>query len=220
VSASIFLSRPADPSSYSLILGRPPSIGDAYCDAGEPSNVEFADIEPGQPIVSKPLSEPTSATFIILRKRFAKIVGKITHHFQKLHEPARFEDVEFLDKELRNFINDLPPHYRLEDADKSLDASQPYIPIHRYYLSTEILFIIITLHRPWLLRRLRSDRFAMSRRACFDAAKMDFRIVGPLQCRRASLTALQRQQFRKEHPGVHNPYFGGQFREFVSPLRV
>ncbi|KAJ9094690.1 hypothetical protein QFC21_005847 [Naganishia friedmannii] len=184
---------------YSLILGRPPSIGDAYCDAGEPSNVEFADLEPGQSIVSKPLSEPTSSTFVILRKRFAKIVGKITHHFQKLHEPARFEDVEFLDKELRNFINDLPPHYRMEDADKSLDAAQPYIPIHRYYLSTEILFIVITLHRPWLLRRLRSDRFAMSRRACFDAAKMDFRI---------------RQQFRTEHPGVHNAYFGGQFREF------
>ncbi|KAJ9115857.1 hypothetical protein QFC22_004999 [Naganishia vaughanmartiniae] len=189
--------------NYSLILGRPPSIGDAYCDAGEPSNVEFADLEPGQPIVSKPLSEPTSSTFVILRKRFAKIVGKITHHFQKLHEPARFEDVEFLDKELRNFISDLPPHYRMEDADKSLDAAQPYIPIHRYYLSTEILFIVITLHRPWLLRRLRSDRFAMSRRACFDAAKMDFRI---------------RQQFRNEHPGVHNAYFGGQFREFNAAM--
>ncbi|KAJ9108542.1 hypothetical protein QFC19_002258 [Naganishia cerealis] len=189
--------------NYSLILGRPPSIGDAYCDAGEPSNVEFADTEPGQPIISKPLSEPTSSTFIILRKRFAKIVGKITHHFQKLHEPARFEDVEFLDKELRNFINDLPPHYRMEDADKSLDAERPYIPIHRYYLSTEILFIVITLHRPWLLRRLRSDRFAMSRRACFDAAKMDFRI---------------RQQFRNEHPGVHNAYFGGQFREFNAAM--
>lgn len=177
-------------SSYSLILGRPPSIGDAYCDAGDPCNVEFADVQPGQPIISKPLSEPTSSTFVILRKRFAKIVGKITHHFQKLHEPARFEDVEFLDKELRNFINELPPHYRMEDADKSLDAAQPYIPIHRYYLSTEILFIVITLHRPWLLRRLRSDRFAMSRRACFDAAKMDFRIVSMMLDVRASLTGL------------------------------
>lgn len=176
--------------SYSLILGRPPSIGDAYCDAGDPCNVEFADIQPGQPIISKPLSEPTSSTFVILRKRFAKIVGKITHHFQKLHEPARFEDVEFLDKELRNFISELPPHYRMEDADKSLDAAQPYIPIHRYYLSTEILFIVITLHRPWLLRRLRSDRFAMSRRACFDAAKMDFRIVSMTLEAGAWLTGL------------------------------
>jgi hypothetical protein len=26
----------------------------------------------------------------------------------------------------------------MEDADKSLDAERVYIPIHRYYLSTEI----------------------------------------------------------------------------------
>ena len=35
-----------------------------------------------------------------------------------------------------------------------------------------------TAQRPWLLRRLRSDKFALSRRACFEAAKADFRIVG------------------------------------------
>lgn len=137
---------------------------------------------------------------MILRKRFAKIVGKITHHFQKLHEPARFEDVEFLDKELRNFISELPPHYRMEDADKSLDSAQPYIPIHRYYLSTEILFIVITLHRPWLLRRLRSDRFAMSRRACFDAAKMDFRIVSMMRWARALLTRFSANNSAKSTP--------------------
>lgn len=96
-------------TSYSLILGRPPSISDSYCDAQDPSNVELDDIIPGKPIVSKPLSEPTSATFLILRKRFAKITGKITHHFQQLHEPAKYEDVQALDKELRQFVDDLPP---------------------------------------------------------------------------------------------------------------
>lgn len=145
-------------SSWSLNLGRPPSIDDAYCDAQEPSNVEWSELTSGQPIVSRPLTEPTTATFIILRKRFAKIVGKIVHHFQKLHEPAKFEDVEALDKEIRQFIEDLPPvgqvshheritllntrllkqHFRMEDADKSLDAERVYIPLHRYYLSTEI----------------------------------------------------------------------------------
>lgn len=131
----------------------------------------------------------------------------------------------------------------MENADKSLDhhPEHGYIPIHRYYLSTEIrkstslltnstpsadratntVFIIITLHRPWLLRRLKSDKFALSRRACYDAAKMDFRIVS--LCIRAltyllacSNFARQRQAFRAEHPGVHNAYVGGQFREFVS----
>lgn len=59
--------------------------------------------------MSKPLDVPTSATFLLLRKRFAKITGRITHHFQKLHEPASFEDVQRLDKEILQFIEDLPP---------------------------------------------------------------------------------------------------------------
>jgi hypothetical protein len=42
------------------------------------------------------------------------------------------------------------------------------------------VFIIITLHRPWLLRKLKSNKYALSRKACFDAAKMDFRIVSPV----------------------------------------
>jgi hypothetical protein len=168
-------------------------------------NVEFAKVTARQKLVPKPLSEPTSSTFIILRRRFAKIVGDITYLFNKLHEHAKIEEVEQLDKDLRNFIQDLPPHFRMENADKSLDyhPDHSYIPIHRFYLLTEILFIIITLHRPWLLRKLKSDKILLSRRACFDAAKMDFRI---------------RQAFRADHPGVHNAYVGGQFREFNAGM--
>jgi hypothetical protein len=95
--------------SYSLILGRPPSIIDAYCDTKEPMNLEFSKVVAGQTLVAKPFNEPTSSTFIILRKRFAKIVADITYLFNKLHEPARFEEVETLDKQLRDFVDHLPP---------------------------------------------------------------------------------------------------------------
>jgi len=95
--------------SYSLILGRPPSIIDAYCDTKEPMNLEFSKVVAGQTLVAKPFHEPTSSTFIILRKRFAKIVADITYLFNKLHEPARFEEVEALDKQLRDFVDHLPP---------------------------------------------------------------------------------------------------------------
>ncbi len=94
---------------YSLILGRPPSIIDAYCDAREPSNIEFSELRLDRPAVSKPLSEPTSATYLILRKRFSTITGKITHHFQKLNEPATYADVQQLDDEILNYVDELPP---------------------------------------------------------------------------------------------------------------
>lgn len=70
-----------------------------------------------------------------------------------------------------------------------------FLPIHRYYIQTEILHFTIILHvsykktcrlmktlivamqRPWLLRRLKSSRYNLSRTACFDAAITDYKIV-------------------------------------------
>jgi hypothetical protein len=77
----------------------------------------------GYPI-SRPLSQPTSATFLILRKHLAKIVGKVVHHFQKLDEPAQYSDVEKLQQDLDRFVEELPPHFRMYDPDKSLDSSE------------------------------------------------------------------------------------------------
>lgn len=70
---------------------------------------------------ARPLSEPTTATFLILRTQLAKIVGRIVHHFQKLDEPAQYSDVEKLQRELEAFVEHLPPHFRMHNPDKSLD---------------------------------------------------------------------------------------------------
>lgn len=94
---------------------------------------------------------------------------------------------------------------RMTHPDKSLDGMlASFLPMHRFYLHTEILFVRITLHvsrvaarpstrvavlttdvrscgrnsqRPWLLRKLKSDKFLVSRNACFESAKNDFVIV-------------------------------------------
>lgn len=168
-------------------------------------NLEFEETSPGRRLVAKPFTEPTTSTFLILRKRFAKIVGELTYLFNKLHEPARFEEVEALDRDIRQYIQDLPPHFRYDHPDTSLDElpQYSYVPVQRFYLATEIFYILITLHRPWLLRKLKSNKYALSRKASFEAAKMDFRI---------------RQAFRAKHPGVTNSYVGGQYREFNAAM--
>ena len=73
---------------------------------------------------SLPLSEPTTATFLILRKSSSRIIGRIVHHFQKLDEPAQYSDVEALQAELDHFTENLPPHFRMYEPDKSLDQSE------------------------------------------------------------------------------------------------
>ncbi|KAL0242193.1 hypothetical protein I308_105822 [Cryptococcus tetragattii IND107] len=188
---------------YSLVLGRPPSISDSYTDTQAPSNIDLAEYNPALGLPpAKPFHEPTPALFLILRKKLAVVIGKIVHHFQKLNEPAQYSDVEKLQQELDLFVEQLPPHFRMHDPDKSLDNVHFWLPVHRFMLLTEVLVTTIILHRPWLLRKLSSNRYAASRTACFEAAKLDFQI---------------RQDFQRV-PDFKLFTITGQFRMFNSAM--
>ncbi|KAF9268017.1 hypothetical protein L218DRAFT_954410 [Marasmius fiardii PR-910] len=156
--------------SYALVLGRPTSVQDDYVSTLPPSNLD--DESPDQPASS--LSSPTPMTFCILRHQLAVIIGRIVHHFQKVR-PSHYSEVAMLDDELIKFMTNLPPHYSLE-PDTSLDEKYPFIPVHRHLLITETLFVRTSLHRPYILRRLSSDRYARSRNACFESAMTDFQV--------------------------------------------
>ncbi|KAI0081762.1 hypothetical protein K474DRAFT_1587184 [Panus rudis PR-1116 ss-1] len=159
--------------AYALVLGRPCAINDEYTSARPPSNVEFD--ESGQLGNPLPLTTPTKMTYIVLRHALAAIMGRIVHHFQRVNTHSHYSDVLALDDELLRFVQSLPPHYSM-DPDRSLDQTFPYIPAHRFLLVTEVLYVRCTLHRPYLLRRLDTDRYLRSRNACFECALTDFRI--------------------------------------------
>jgi hypothetical protein len=91
-----------------------------------------------------------------------------------------YDDVLAFDAQLNQLRKDLPPQFRMNNPDKSQDKGEwapPgvmvlmcytdvwYLPIHRYYIQTEILHFTIILHRPWFLRELKSDRYNVSREA-------------------------------------------------------
>lgn len=114
-------------------------------------------------------------TFAILRHKLAGIIGRIVHHFQQVRQHSHYSDVLAMDDDVLKFLDNLPPHFSL-NFDTSLDESLPYLPAHRFLLLTEVFFIRISLHRPYLLRRLDSDRYSRSRRACFVSAIKDFEI--------------------------------------------
>ncbi|WVQ94574.1 hypothetical protein IAU59_001654 [Kwoniella sp. CBS 9459] len=189
---------------YSLVLGRPPSISDSYTDTQPPSNIDLCEYNPALGLPPpRPYTEPTPALFLILRKKLAGIMGKIVHHFQKLNEPAQYSDVENLQHEIEAFVDQLPPHFRMHDPDKTLDSIHFWLPVHRLMLLTEVLVTTIILHRPWLLRKLSSNRYSASRTACFEAAKLDFQI---------------RQDFQREVSDFRLFAITGQFKMFNSAM--
>lgn len=160
--------------SYALVLGRPNAIQDDYTSTLAPLNIDDLN-DPEQLRHPRPLSIPTHMTFVILRHSLANIIGRMVHHFQQVKTPSHYSEVLALDDDLMRFVNNLPPHYSF-DPDTSLDASQQFVPVHRFLLITEVLFIRISLHRPYILRRLPSDRYLRSRIACFESAIKDSQV--------------------------------------------
>ena len=141
-------------------------------------------------------------TFVILRHQLAAIIGRMVHHFQQVREKSHYSEVVALDDELLRFVARLPPHFALQ-PDQSLDEASKFIPIHRFLLITEILFVRISLHRPYLLRRLNSDRYLRSRMACFESAMKDFEV---------------RQAFREVMPKETRESLGNAYREFQTAM--
>ena len=141
-------------------------------------------------------------TFVILRHQLASMIGRMVHHFQKVNSPSHYSDVHALDDELLKFVSTLPPHFALE-PDTSLDEKMQFLPVHRFLLTTEILFVRISLHRPYLLRKLSSDRYLRSRIACFESAIRDFEV---------------RKAFREKMPKETRESLHNAYREFQTAM--
>ncbi|KAH8113278.1 fungal-specific transcription factor domain-containing protein [Phellopilus nigrolimitatus] len=188
--------------SYSMVLGRPYAIQDEYTTTLPPLNVEDLDnLTPSTLVVP---SAPTRMSFVILRHGLAYLIGKMVHYFQRVRIQNHYSEVLALDDDLQKFIDNLPPHFSF-NPDTSLDNMEKYsyIPLHRYLLTTEILFVRISLHRPFILRRLDSDRHARSRRAAFTAALKDFEV---------------RQAYRHTQTTEVLHMVGNAYREFQTAM--
>lgn len=183
------------------MLGRPNAIQDDYTCTLPPLNVDD-DFSPGTIRNPPPLTSPTIMTFVILRHQLASIIGRMVHHFQKVNTPSHYSDVLALDEDLLRFVSTLPPHFSFE-PDTSLDENMRFIPVHRFLLITEILFVRISLHRPYLLRKLSSDRYLRSRIACFESAIKDFEV---------------RRAFREKVPKETRESLHNAYREFQTAM--
>ncbi|KAL1413444.1 hypothetical protein Q8F55_001211 [Vanrija albida] len=191
-------------ATFSCLLNRPPSIDPMFSDTKPPSNIDLkALVGAGSLVEGKPMSETTDATYLILRKRLAVIVTQIVRNFQRVDRDPTYDEVLALDAQLTQLRNDLPPQFRMNDTDKSKDKDIWYLPIHRYYIQTEILHFTIILHRPWFLRDLKSDRYEHSRRACAEATRTDF---------------WKRSHFRDDVPDFFETLRGGSLRQFMPAM--
>ena len=166
-------------SSVSLFLGRPLAIQDNHFTTHEPANI--ADDQLGAFFdLPKPFDHPTKSTFLILHFRLAQIIGNVQLTCFGLH-PRDYSDVLGCEALFAGYRDTLPPHFRLERADTSLDEREGFrwLRHQRQTLISKYHLARISLHRPYLLRsfgRRADPQFMTSRDACLFSSIADINL--------------------------------------------
>lgn len=173
-------------------LGRPTAVDDDVVDTQLPSDEdesdEFADYLEPSPGVTVPESEkPRFLTMSRMRHKLAIIMGRVMSTYQNLHNPAHYSDVIAIDQDLMALHRELPDHLRsdftpqgtIHHIELKWDHVYKFVGVHRYLIESEIFFVRMSLHRPYLIRPSAtrsgskgssSSRYSYSRRSCIEAA--------------------------------------------------
>lgn len=167
--------------SLSLATGRPYAINTKHCMQMKIRNlwIDGASDEEAEHAQEQTLDNPTPALYHLYQQQMSNTLGDIQDEcFSMLPMTtsySTYEKVLELDKRLLTWTDGLPPYFKLQDPDTSMDAARPYLPWQRTYLHSSYHFARITLHRTYVLLESLTGRFEYSRNACISSACADLR---------------------------------------------
>lgn len=132
--------------------------------------------------------QPTNMTFFLERLRLAHLCREMTDtvplETPKLMQMP-YEQIIALDKKLQDFISNLPFFFKLDTESrkrsKPLETIYPKIHVSRYFITTEAHSKRCKLHQRFLHRQSVNPRYAYSRRACLESARIVVQAYKDLQ---------------------------------------
>lgn len=175
-------------------LGRPTAIDDNVVDTALPidedESGEFADFMKPMTNVIPEGEHPRFLTYTRFRHQVASIMGRVISTYQNLKSPAHYSDVVAIDNSLLHLQSSLPDHLRSEITPQGVvhhictkwDDVYGFVIAHRYMIQSEIMFVRMSLNRPYLTRHThhapgkkgghhtQNSRYQYSRSACIEAA--------------------------------------------------
>ncbi|KAL9056166.1 MAG: hypothetical protein Q9162_003127 [Coniocarpon cinnabarinum] len=147
----------------------PSLIKSADCDTELPNNIfdeEFDEDSKALP-PSRPLTEATPMSFMIVNCHLVFVLGKILEASSAL-TPISYETAMKLDNDLREVRTHVPPTLTLKTREEStLDPAS--LIMQRYSLDLVYQKSQVALHRKFLNKARENPRFAYSRRTCVEA---------------------------------------------------
>lgn len=147
----------------------------------KPLNVDDEDLVDSLPRIGKPLSEPTSMTYFLLRIRLNEIARSIVDRapvMAALPGGPSHDVVMDIDTELQLLLNDIPPfflsmtpfeiagRYKLSDERATIFSRQGH-DLRTIFYATRC-----KLHLPYARRGFTEPEYAISRALCIDSARL------------------------------------------------
>ncbi|KAI9669011.1 MAG: hypothetical protein M1831_000603 [Alyxoria varia] len=147
----------------------PSLIKAADCDTEFPTNINDDDFDEDTQSMppSRPLSENTPISFMIINSDLTFMLGSILESVSSIQAPS-FETAMKLDNDLREVRTHIPPHLQMKSREEQAFDS-PSIIMQRHTLDLLYHKGQVMLHRKFLTKARENSKFDYSRRTCIDS---------------------------------------------------
>jgi len=154
----------------SFQMGLPSMVQTRDCDTEPPRNLHYSDFDENTVELppSRPLTESTPVTYLIVKCRCMSVFKKIAAQTSSL-QPAPYEEVLDLDKQMRDCFDSIPADLKMKPMAHSF-TDAPSTIMNRLNLKLLCLKGICVLHRKYLNQDRLNSRYEYSRRVGVEAA--------------------------------------------------
>ncbi|KKK24816.1 hypothetical protein AOCH_000267, partial [Aspergillus ochraceoroseus] len=155
----------------SFLAGFPRMFPAIYSDTREPRNLHDWELSDESPVLppSRPLTEPTETTYLIVKGRLFRALGRVPD-LQNTPNATSYHTVLEIDKALYNAYQDIPPHMKVLDASGNLIPFTSKSDFSNLQLESMYHYGMCTLHRQFIAKGRIDPQFNLSQSRCISSA--------------------------------------------------
>ncbi|KAB5546898.1 fungal-specific transcription factor domain-containing protein [Coniochaeta sp. 2T2.1] len=156
----------------SFVGGFPRMMLAIYSDTQEPRNLHDWELSEDMTSLppSRPMQESTSTTYLLLKGRLFKALGRVGDFNITTGEPS-YETILEVDRALHDAYEEFPPHMKL---DAVVDKASLHLQVRANFANVSLLGMyhrgMCALHRRYLAKSRVDPKFKFSRDRCLSSA--------------------------------------------------
>jgi len=167
----VWLSIIAMDDMASFLVGFPRMMPAIYSDTMEPRNLHDWELSDDTTVLppSRPLTEPTPATYLIVKGRLFRALGRITD-FNNTPRLGSYDTVLEIDNSLYEAYQNFPPHMKVSGGRGDISSLKNKSDFSNLLLESMYHHGMCTLHRKFIAKGRLDPQYHLSRDRCISSA--------------------------------------------------